>query len=192
MAFCFCSSFSFSRLGSSSHSLLILSCNKQKIYVISALEVLKSAFIIIAHAVFLGITSIFGNIVITRITPALPLINSLLLKVTCTCITSCSNFSFNFLSSSSLFFLNLSWAMASLSSHKRCWVFLEKNSISKQFALKCRWLKCAEVIKGLPYMPFKILLNLKMHFSNENCLIGSWKIHLKKINKSFNEGVKCF
>ena len=38
----------------------------------------------------------------------------------------------------------------------------------------------------------KILLNLKMHFSNKNGLIGSWKIHFKKINKSFNEGVKCF
>lgn len=121
---------------------------------ISALEALKSAFIIIAHAVFQGITSILGNFVTTRITPTLPLINSLLLKVTSTCITSCSNFSFNFLSSSSLFFLNLSWAMASLSSHKRCWVFLEKNSISKQFSLKCRWLKCAEVIKGLCRMPF--------------------------------------
>lgn len=121
---------------------------------ISALEALKSAFIIIAHTVFQGITSIFGNLVVTRSTPALTLINSLLLKVTCTCITSCSNFSFNFLSSSSLFFLNFSWAMASLSSHKRCWVFLEKNSISKQFALKCRRLTCTKVIKQLPYVPF--------------------------------------
>lgn len=42
-------------------------------------------------------------------------------------LTSCSCFSLNFRSSSSVFFRNLSWAIASLSNHRRCWVSLKLN-----------------------------------------------------------------
>lgn len=52
-------------------------------------------------------------------------------------ITSCSSFSLNFLSSSSFFFRNLSWAIASRSSHRRCWVFLVSDKskyVSSQYA----------------------------------------------------------
>lgn len=99
--------------------------------------------------------------------------------------TSCSCFSLNFRASSSVFFRNLSWAIASLSNHRRCWVSLklylcegcslllnghanmeEKSSGSHTVCMVLQW---KELIawNNLPYpsspssLPYPSLLKIK-------------------------------